>query len=61
MARDTILFDINETVLDLASLRPRLESVFGDAAVIASPFNEPSSDTMVAPLNGETILMTRVD
>ena len=38
MARDTILFDINETVLDLASLRPRFEAVFGDAAVTSTWF-----------------------
>jgi len=31
--RDTILFDINETVLDLRSLRPRFKAAFGDEAV----------------------------
>lgn len=31
--RDTILFDINETVLDLTSLRPRFAAAFGDEAV----------------------------
>ena len=38
MSRDTILFDINETVLDLASLRPRFEAVFGDAGVTSTWF-----------------------
>jgi len=31
--RDTILFDINETVLDLSTLRPRFADAFGDASV----------------------------
>ena len=31
--RDTILFDINETVLDLSALRPKFEAAFGDASV----------------------------
>jgi len=31
MPRDTILFDINETVLDLANLRPRFEAAFDDS------------------------------
>lgn len=38
MPGDTILFDINETVLDLASLRPRFEGVFGDSGVTATWF-----------------------
>ena len=38
MARDTILFDINETVLDLASLQPRFEAVFGDGSITARWF-----------------------
>jgi 2-haloacid dehalogenase len=38
MPRDTILFDINETVLDLASLRPKFEAVFGDAGVTSTWF-----------------------
>lgn len=31
--RDTILFDINEKVLDLGSLRPRFAAAFGDGSV----------------------------
>ena len=38
MPRDTILFDINETVLDLASLRPKFEAAFGEAGVTATWF-----------------------
>lgn len=33
MPRDTILFDINETVLNLSALRPTFAEAFGDAAV----------------------------
>jgi len=35
MPRDTILFDINETVLDLSSLKPRFKAAFGNEAVTA--------------------------
>ena len=38
MPRDTILFDINETVLDLASLQPKFEAVFADSGVTATWF-----------------------
>ncbi|SCA56051.1 Haloacid dehalogenase, type II [Candidatus Terasakiella magnetica] len=34
MACDTILFDINETVLDLSSLKPRFEKVFKDNSIM---------------------------
>ncbi len=39
MQRDTILFDINETVLDLSSLRPKFESAFGNPAVTGTWFS----------------------
>jgi 2-haloacid dehalogenase len=39
MPRDTILFDINETVLDLSSLRPKFKNAFGDEAVTATWFS----------------------
>ncbi|MDJ0832557.1 MAG: haloacid dehalogenase type II [Gammaproteobacteria bacterium] len=39
MERDTILFDINETVLDLSSLQPKFESAFGNPAVTGSWFS----------------------
>ncbi|MBU1220872.1 haloacid dehalogenase type II [Myxococcota bacterium] len=39
MQRDTILFDINETVLNLSSLKPRFMSVFGNEAVTATWFS----------------------
>jgi len=37
--RDTILFDINETVLDLSTLKPMFKSAFGDEAVTAMWFS----------------------
>lgn len=39
MPRDTILFDINETVLDLSSLRPRFATAFGDEGLTATWFS----------------------
>ena len=39
MPRDTILFDINETILDLTQLKPRFKLAFGDDAVTATWFS----------------------
>jgi 2-haloacid dehalogenase len=39
MPHDTILFDINETVLDLSSLKPKFKAVFGNEAVTATWFS----------------------
>jgi 2-haloacid dehalogenase len=39
MQRDTLLFDINETVLDLSSLKHKFESAFGDDAYMATWFS----------------------
>jgi len=39
MVRDTILFDINETVLDLSSLKSRFRTAFGDDAVTSVWFS----------------------
>ncbi len=52
MARDTILFDINETVLDLASLRPRFEAAFADAGVAATWFSMLLHSSTVCALTG---------
>lgn len=52
MPRDTILFDINETVLDLASLRPRFHAVFGDAGVTATWFAMLLHSSTVCALTG---------
>ena len=37
--RDTILFDINETILDLSSLKPKFKAAFGDETVTATWFS----------------------
>ena len=39
MPRDTILFDINETILDLSSLKPSFKAAFGDETVTATWFS----------------------
>jgi 2-haloacid dehalogenase len=39
MTRDTILFDINETVLNLSSLKPKFKSAFGNDAVTGTWFS----------------------
>ena len=39
MPRDTILFDINETILDLTSLRPKFKVAFGDESVTSTWFS----------------------
>ena len=38
MPRDTLLFDINETTLDLAPMRPHFRDAFGDEGVAATWF-----------------------
>ena len=52
MPRDTILFDINETVLDLASLRPRFEAAFNDSGVTATWFASLLHASTVCALTG---------
>ena len=37
--RGTILFDVNETILDLSSLRPRFRAGFGDEAITETWFS----------------------
>lgn len=39
MPRDTILFDINETILDLSSLKPKFKAAFGDEKITATWFS----------------------
>jgi len=39
MSRDTILFDINETILDLSSLMPKFEAAFSNELVTATWFS----------------------
>ena len=52
MSRDTILFDINETVLDLGSLKPRFKDVFGDESVTATWFSMLLHTSTVCALTG---------
>jgi 2-haloacid dehalogenase len=52
MPRDTILFDINETVLDLSTLKPKFEAVFGDAGVTATWFAMLLHNSTVCALTG---------
>jgi 2-haloacid dehalogenase len=52
MPRDTILFDINETVLDLASLKPRFKAAFGNEAVTATWFSMLLQTSVVCALTG---------
>lgn len=52
MARDTVLFDINETVLDLASLKPRFKEAFGDVGVTATWFAMLLHSSTVCALTG---------
>jgi len=40
MGRDTILFDINETILDLSSLRPMFKAAFGSEGASAIWFSD---------------------
>lgn len=54
MSRDIVLFDINETVLDLSSLRPRFESAFGDQTVAATWFATLLHASTVCALTGVT-------
>ena len=39
MSRDTILFDINETVLDLSSLKMKFKTVLGGESVTVTWFS----------------------
>ena len=52
MSRDTVLFDINETVLDLSSLKPGFEAVFQDAGVISTWFAMLLQTSTVCALTG---------
>lgn len=52
MTRDTVLFDINETVLDLASLKPKFEDALGDGAVASTWFAMLLHGSTVCALTG---------
>lgn len=52
MKRDTILFDINETVLDLSSLKPLFAQHFGSEAITATWFSMLLHSSNVCALTG---------
>ncbi len=52
MPRDTVLFDINETCLDLTSLRPRFAAAFGDEGLTAIWFARLLHTSTVCALTG---------
>lgn len=52
MQRDTVLFDINETVLDLASLRPIFAAALGDPALVSTWFVMLLHTSTVCTLTG---------
>ncbi len=52
MPRDTILFDINETVLDLSSLRPIFKAAFDDEGVTTTWFSMLLHSSTVCALTG---------
>ena len=54
MTRDTILFDINETVLDLSPLKQKFEATLGDAAIASTWFATLLHASTVCALTGVT-------
>lgn len=52
MKRDTILFDINETVLDLSSLKPLFAQHFGSESITATWFSMLLHSSNVCALTG---------
>jgi 2-haloacid dehalogenase len=52
VARDTILFDINETVLDLGPLSSQFEAAFGDSGAAATWFSMLLHNSTVCAMTG---------
>jgi 2-haloacid dehalogenase len=46
------VFDVNETLLDLAAMDPHFERIFGDAGVRAAWFNQMIQSALVATVTG---------
>ena len=46
----TIVFDVNETLLDLRAMRPRFEAVFGSSDLLATWFGQLLRHSLVATL-----------
>ena len=47
-----IVFDVNETMLDLRALEPQFQRVFGDSSVMNSWFAQVLQSAMVASMTG---------
>jgi 2-haloacid dehalogenase len=52
MQRNTILFDINETVLNLSILKPKFKAAFGDDSVMATWFSMLLHSSTVCMITG---------
>lgn len=52
MTRNTVLFDINETVLDLNKLKPKFKQAFGDESVLGLWFSTLLHASTVCALTG---------
>jgi 2-haloacid dehalogenase len=52
MMRRVQVFDVNETLLDLAAMDPHFERVFGDAGVRRAWFNQMIQSALVATVTG---------
>ena len=52
MQRNTILFDINETVLNLSLLKPKFKAIFGDESVAALWFSKLLHSSTICALTG---------
>lgn len=50
-----LIFDVNETLLDIESLRPRFERMFGDGAVLRTWFGELVTYSMTLTLSGRYV------
>ena len=56
-----IVFDVNETLLDLNALDPHFERIFGDPAVKDAWFKQVLQSALVATILGESDKMTFAD
>src|SRR5215212_6710794 len=52
MMRPVQVFDVNETLLDLAAMDPHFQRMFGDAGVRVTWFNQMISSALVATVTG---------
>lgn len=48
-----IVFDVNETLLDMKALDPKFEQIFGDASVRAAWFGQVLRNSLVATITGQ--------